>query len=110
MKWLNKQKFMKRAGDITDPSRIILPEKKLNKEEIIAAIRQSIMAEQDAIILYESFANSTDNDKAKKIFLDIAEEEKVHVGEFQALLESFSETEEEKIDEGKDEAKEKMEE
>lgn len=109
MKWINRQKWIKKAG-ITNPKDIILPEKTLSKEELIAAIRQSIIAEHDATLLYEAYANSTNDEKARKIFLDIAEEEKVHVGEFQALLEEIGgNTEKEKIDEGYEEAKEKME-
>jgi len=109
MKWVNKQKWYKKA-DITDPLKILLPEKKLSKEELISAIRQAIIAEQDAIILYNTYANSTTNEDAKKIFSDIAEEEIVHVGEFQELLEKVGgKEEEEKLDEGKDEVKETLE-
>lgn len=50
------------------------------------AIRQSIIAEYDAINLYEQLAGLTRNEGVKKILLDIAEEEKVHVGEFEEVL------------------------
>ncbi len=40
-----------------------------------------IIAELDAINLYEQMANMTENEKIKKILLDIAKEEKTHVGE-----------------------------
>lgn len=45
-----------------------------------------LTAELDAINLYEQMAAMTGNDNIKKILLDIAREEKTHVGEFQALL------------------------
>lgn len=109
MKWLNRQKWIKKA-DITNPKNILLPEKKLSKEELVSAIRQSIIAENDAIILYETYANSTTDNEAKKIFQDIAEEEKVHVGEFQKLLEKVSGKDEvSNLEDGKEEAIKKME-
>lgn len=49
-------------------------------------LRVGIIAELDAINLYEQIAAMTENEKIKKILLDIAKEEKTHVGEFQALL------------------------
>lgn len=49
-------------------------------------LRNSITAEQDAIVLYERFANKTKNPEVKKLLLDVAKEEKVHVHEFQTLL------------------------
>jgi rubrerythrin len=60
---------------------------KLKKEEIDKEIlRLAIVAEFDAISLYEQMAQTTDNKEMKKALLDIAREEKTHVGEFQALL------------------------
>ena len=49
-------------------------------------LRVGIIAELDAVNLYEQMAAMTDNSGIKKILLDIAKEEKTHVGEFQALL------------------------
>jgi rubrerythrin len=49
-------------------------------------LRVGIIAELDAINLYEQIAAMTENEKIKKILLDIAKEEKTHVGEFQAIL------------------------
>ena len=45
-----------------------------------------MIAELDAISLYEQLAAMTDRADIKKVFLDIAREEKTHVGEFQELL------------------------
>lgn len=60
---------------------------KLKKEEIDKEIlRLAIVAELDAVSLYEQMAQTTDNEEMKKVLLDIAKEEKTHVGEFQALL------------------------
>lgn len=49
-------------------------------------LRTGIMAELDAISLYEQLAAMTSSKKIKSVLLDIAKEEKTHVGEFQALL------------------------
>jgi rubrerythrin len=58
--------------------------KKENLDEEI--LRVGMIAELDAINLYQQLADMTENSVIKKIFLDIAKEEKTHVGEFQALL------------------------
>jgi len=65
------------------------PKRELSKEEIAEAIRLNIIAELDAINLYEQLANYISDDKVKKVFLDIAKEEKTHAGEFMALLKMF---------------------
>lgn len=61
--------------------------KKVKKEDLNKEIlRIGMIAELDAVSLYEQLAAETDNKDIKKILLDIAKEEKTHVGEFQALL------------------------
>ena len=60
---------------------------KVKKENIDKEIlRVGIIAELDAVNLYEQLAAATENNDIKRILLDIAKEEKTHVGEFQALL------------------------
>ncbi len=54
----------------------------LNRE----ILRAAIIAELDAINLYEQMADMTPNVDIKTVLLDIAKEEKTHVGEFQTLL------------------------
>ena len=49
-------------------------------------LRTGIIAELDAINLYEQMAAMTKNHHIKKTLLDIAKEEKTHVGEFLTLL------------------------
>jgi len=41
-----------------------------------------VSAELDAISLYEQLAAATENEDIKKILLDVAKEEKTHVGSF----------------------------
>ena len=59
-----------------------VPKENLNKE----ILRGAIIAELDAINLYEQMAALTDDDEIRKVLLDIAREEKTHVGEFQTML------------------------
>ncbi len=61
-------------------------ETKLTEEELIRAIRFMIAAEYEAIQLYTQLAESTDNELAREVLYDIANEEKVHAGEFLRLL------------------------
>ncbi|MFZ0926135.1 MAG: ferritin family protein [Halobacteriota archaeon] len=49
-------------------------------------LRVSIIAELDAINLYEQMASLTKSEAIKANLLDVAKEEKTHVGEFQTLL------------------------
>jgi len=49
-------------------------------------LRRAIIAELDATNLYEQMAAATKNKRLKEIFLDVAKEEKIHVGEFEKLL------------------------
>lgn len=61
--------------------------KKIRKEGLDREIlRSAIIAELDAINLYEQMAHMTPNAKIRKVLLDVAREEKTHVGEFQTLL------------------------
>ena len=59
-----------------------IDEKDIDKE----IIRVAIMAELDAINMYEQMAHLTDDDDLRVILLDIAREEKVHVAMFQTVL------------------------
>lgn len=61
----------------------------LKPDELVRAIRMMIAAEYEAIQLYQQLAASTDNELAKKVLIDIADEEKVHAGEFLRLLQEL---------------------
>ena len=69
-------------------------------------LRLGMIAELDAVSLYEQLAASTDNQKMKKVLMDIAKEEKTHVGEFQALLLEIDEEQMKELEEGKSEVEE----
>ena len=64
-----------------------VPDRKLTSQELIRAIRLNIAAEQEAIHEYMAHAEATDNSLAKAVLIDIANEERVHAGEFGRLLE-----------------------
>lgn len=61
--------------------------KKVRKEEIDKSIcRIGMVAELDAVSFYEQLAAMTDNHNIRKVLLDIAKEEKTHMGEFEEML------------------------
>lgn len=61
--------------------------KKVKKEDIDREIcRLGMIAELDAVSLYEQLAAETNSKILKEVLLDIAKEEKTHIGEFQELL------------------------
>jgi len=69
-------------------------------------IRMGIIAELDAINLYEQLAAMTDDNDIKKIFLDVSNEEKTHFGEFLTLLLKKDKDQVEELDKGKKEVEE----
>ncbi|NWF94454.1 MAG: rubrerythrin [Syntrophaceae bacterium] len=80
---------------------------KMEKEDIDKEIlRAGVIAELDAINLYEQMAAMTKNHTIKKVLLDIAKEEKTHVGEFLTLLEREDPEQEAELKEGKKEVQE----
>lgn len=85
------------------PIKIENVEKKLLDREIL---RVAIIAELDAINLYEQLAAASDNEDLRKVLLEVAREEKTHVGEFQALLLEEDEEQTEELEKGKKEVKE----
>lgn len=58
----------------------------LNKEELIRACRLAIAAELDASNFYEMIAQTSDDKLVKDVMQEVANEEKVHAGEFLQLI------------------------
>ena len=80
---------------------------KVNKANINKEIlRLGIIAELDAVNLYEQLAAMTTDANIKKVLLDIAGEEKEHVGEFQELLLRLDKEQKEELEEGREEVQE----
>jgi rubrerythrin len=88
-------------------SKIPINLERIKKEDLNKEIlRAAIIAELDAVNLYEQMAALTDNKHIKTILLDIAREEKAHVGEFQTLLLMNDKQQEKELAEGKKEVEE----
>ena len=68
------------------PFSVMHADRKLTGDELLRAIRFMIAAEYEAIGLYTQLVDSIDCEKAKAVLLDIADEERVHAGEFLRLL------------------------
>ena len=82
---------------------------KVKKENIDKEIlRVGIIAELDAVNLYEQMAAVTENNDIKRILLDIAKEEKTHVGEFQTLLLRVDKQQVEELEAGKEEVEKEL--
>jgi rubrerythrin len=80
---------------------------KLKKGELnLEILRLAIIAELDAINLYEQMAALTTDPDIKKVLLDIAREEKTHVGEFQTMLLRLDKEQVKEMEHGKKEIKE----
>lgn len=83
-----------------DPFSGMKSDRKLTHEELVRAIRFMVAAEYEAIQLYMQLAESTDNELAKEVLIDIADEERVHAGEFLRLLKELDPEEEKFYKEG----------
>ncbi|WP_126993897.1 ferritin family protein [Thermosipho globiformans] len=95
--------------EFSNPFSSLKSDRKLSHEELVRAIRYMIAAEYEAIQLYTQLAESTDNQLAKEVLYDIANEEKVHAGEFLRLLKELSPDEEQFYLEGAKEVEEEIE-
>ncbi len=82
--------------------------RKLSKEELIRAIRFMVAAEYEAVQLYMQLAESTDDALAIAVLKDIADEERVHAGEFLRLLKELAPDEERFYAEGAREVEEEI--
>ncbi|MFW6103278.1 MAG: ferritin family protein [Chloroflexota bacterium] len=84
-------------------------DRNLTHEELVRAIRFMVAAEYEAIQLYMQLAESTDNKLAIAVLKDIADEERVHAGEFLRLLHELQPDEQELYDQGEEEVEEEIE-
>ncbi|MDR3601274.1 MAG: ferritin family protein [Desulfosporosinus sp.] len=94
--------------DFGNPFSGLAKDRKLTDQELIRAIRFMISAEYEAIQLYMQLAESTDNKLAIEVLKDIADEEKVHAGEFLRLLKELAPDEERFYTEGAQEVEEEI--
>ncbi len=84
-------------------------DRNLTHDELVRAIRFMVAAEYEAIQLYMQLAESTDNKLAIAVLKDIADEERVHAGEFLRLLHELQPDEQELYDQGEEEVEEEIE-
>ena len=83
---------------------------KVAKQDIDKEIlRTAVIAELDAINLYEQMAGLSESANLKKLLLEIAREEKTHVGEFQTLLLKEDKEQVKELAKGKKEVEELLE-
>jgi len=82
------------------------PDRKLTTEELVRAIRLNLAAEHEAVHLYMAHADATDHPLAKKVLIEIANEERVHAGEFSRLLQILTGDEDKWLAEGAEEVDE----
>jgi rubrerythrin len=73
------------------------------KDKDMRALRISIMAEYEATNLYERMAEQVKDPKVKELLLDVAREEKVHIGEFEEMLNKLDPEHKPSLKEGADE-------
>jgi rubrerythrin len=92
-----------------DPFSGLAADRKLTHEELVRAMRFMVSAEYEAIQMYMQLAESTDNELARKVLVDIADEERVHAGEFLRLLYELAPEEKDLYVKGFDEVEELME-
>lgn len=96
--------------DFANPFPGLAPDRKMTLRELTRALRLNIAAELEAIHMYEAHADATDHPLAKKVLQDVANEERVHVGEFQKLISILLDDEEQWLENGYGEVEEMAEE
>lgn len=85
-------------------------DKTMSKQELMQALRLDVASELEAIYLYDAHAHATDDKVAKKVLMDIRDEEVEHVGELMALMRYLDPTIADLMQEGEGEVLEMMEE
>jgi len=94
--------------EFVNPFSGTVPDRKLTKEELIRALRLNLAAEHEAVHLYLSHADATDDPLAKEVLIDIANEERVHAGEFGRLIAILTGDEDQFLAEGAQEVNDKV--
>ncbi len=84
----------------------LLKDSSLSGDAIAQAIRLAIIGELDAINLYLQLAEVISDEGVKEVLKEIAEEEKVHVGELLEVLKLVDEEQVKALAKGREEVKE----
>ena len=92
--------------DFLNPFSGLAPGRMMTQRELSRALRLALSAEEEAVHLYEALADATDHPLAKSVLQDIANEERVHAGEFQRVINLLLSDEERFLAEGAQEVDE----
>ncbi len=85
-------------------SKIPIQLDRIGKQDLEKEIlRAAVIAELDAVNLYEQMAEMAQDADLKKLLLDVAREEKTHIGEFQTFLLRKDPQQKKELDEGEKE-------
>lgn len=95
--------------DFGSPFSGLAKDRKLTHEELVRAIRFMVAAEYEAVQMYMQLAESVDHKLAIKVLKDIADEERIHAGEFLRLLKHLAPDEEKFYARGAEEVEEQIE-
>ncbi len=69
--------------------------KPLDKQDLVRALRLDLAAEEEAVNLYTAHADATNDPDVREVLLDIANEERTHIGEFEHVIAALTEGDEE---------------
>ena len=94
--------------EFANPFAGLAHKRKLTDAELVRAIRYMVAAEYEAIQMYMQLAESIDNKLAIAVLEDIADEERVHAGEFLRLLKELDPDEEGFYQEGAQEVEDEI--
>lgn len=70
-------------------------------------LRQALIAESDAVNLYVQLARKCKSEQARKLLIDLAQEERVHIGELTSFLNKYSDSQKGADDKAKSELEDK---
>ena len=73
---------------------------RLDEQALADALRLAIIAELDAISFYLQIARASTRDDVRRVFEDVADEERVHVGEFLEMLRRLDPAQASRLEEG----------
>jgi len=79
----------------------MVPGRTMTKEELVRALRLDLAAEHEAVHTYLAHADATDDPLTKAVPADIADEERVHAGEFARLIAILTSDEDDFLAQGK---------
>jgi rubrerythrin len=75
--------------------------RQMTRQELIRALRLNLAAELEAVHLYLAHAEATEDELARRVLVDIANEERQHAGEFLEVIRRLAPAEQYFLDAGK---------